>query len=94
MRGEKISDGLFHRFLERRPNLSLRRGDATANVRMKALDIEKMNEYFKSLEETLKQRTNQGRFTMWMKLVSHLITALQMSLQEEAKKSLLSSLWE
>ena len=53
---------------------------------MKALDIEKMNEYFKSLEETLEQRTNQGRFTMWMELVSHLITALQMSLQEEAKK--------
>ena len=85
LRGEKISDGLFHRFLERRPNLNLRRGDATANVRMKALDIEKMNEYFKSLEETLKQRPNQGRFTMWMKLVSHLITALQMSLQEEAQ---------
>ena len=30
-------------------------GDATANVRMEALGIEKMNEYFKSLEETLKQ---------------------------------------
>ena len=45
----------FHCFLEKRPNLSLRRGDATANVRMEALGIEKMNEYFKSLEETLKQ---------------------------------------
>ena len=55
LRDEKISNGWFRRFLERRPNLSLRRGDATANVRMEALDIEKMNEYFKSLEETLKQ---------------------------------------
>ena len=51
--GEKISDGWFRGFLERSPNLSLRRGDATANVCMEALDIEKMNEYFK--EETLKQ---------------------------------------
>ena len=45
LRGEKISDGWFRRFLGRRPNLSLRRGDATANDRMDALDIETMNEY-------------------------------------------------
>ena len=56
LRGEKISDGWFRRFLERRPRLSLRRGDATANVRMEALDIETKNEYFKSLEETLKEQ--------------------------------------
>ena len=37
------------------PLLSLRQGDATANVRMQALDIDKMNEYFKPLEETIKQ---------------------------------------
>ena len=55
LRGEKISDGWFRRFLERKPKLSLRRGDATANVRMEALDIETKNEYFKSLEETLKE---------------------------------------
>ena len=42
LRGEKISDG-FIVFLERRPNLTLRRGDATANVCMEALGIEKMN---------------------------------------------------
>ena len=41
LRGERISDGWFRRFLERRPNVSLRRGDATANVRMEALDMEK-----------------------------------------------------
>ena len=56
LRGEKISDGWFRRFLERRPRLSLRRGDATANVRMEALDIETKNKYFKSLEETLKEQ--------------------------------------
>ena len=42
LRGEKISDGSVV-FLERRPNLSLRRKDATANVCMEALGIEKMN---------------------------------------------------
>jgi len=42
LRGEKISDG-FIVFLERRPNLTLRRGDATANVCIEALGIEKMN---------------------------------------------------
>ena len=51
LRGEKITDGWFRRFLERRPKLSLRRGDATANVRMEALDSETMNDYFKSLED-------------------------------------------
>ena len=33
----------FRGFLERRPNLSLQRGDATANVRMEAQGIEKIN---------------------------------------------------
>ena len=37
LQGEKITDGWFRRFLERRPNLSLRRGDATANVACKPL---------------------------------------------------------
>ena len=55
LRGTKITDGWFRRFLERRPNLSLRRGDATANVRMEALDHETMKDYFKSLEETLNE---------------------------------------
>ena len=55
LRGTKITDGWFRRFLERRPNLSLQRGDATANVRMEALDHETMKDYFKSLEETLNE---------------------------------------
>ena len=34
LKGKKISDGWFRRFMERQPYLRLRKGDATANVRM------------------------------------------------------------
>ena len=53
LRGEKISNGWCCCFLERRPQLSLQKGDAIANTHMEALVIEPKNEYFKSLEETM-----------------------------------------
>ena len=36
---KKISDGWFRRFMKRRPQLSLRKGDPTANVRMDCLEV-------------------------------------------------------
>ena len=54
MTGEKkISDGWFRRFMKRQPQLSLRKGDPTANVRMDCLTKETMDKYFDLLKDTL-----------------------------------------
>ena len=54
MTGQKrISDGWFRRFMQRQPQLSLRKGDATANVRMDCLTKETMDKYFDLLQDTL-----------------------------------------
>ena len=45
LKKRKISDGWYRRFMERRPELSLRRGDATANVRMDCLHPETIKNY-------------------------------------------------
>ena len=50
---EKVTDGWWRRFMERQPQLSLRRGDATAHVRMNAVNKETIDGYFDLLEETL-----------------------------------------
>ena len=50
---KKISDGWFRRFMSRQPKLSLRKGDATANVRMDCLTKKTMDIYFELLKDTL-----------------------------------------
>ena len=50
---KKISDGWFRRFMTRQPQLSLRKGDPTANVRMECLNKETMDKYFDLLKDTL-----------------------------------------
>ena len=50
---KKITDGWFRRFMMRQPQLSLRKGDPTANVRMDCLDKETMDKYFDLLKDTL-----------------------------------------
>ena len=50
---KKISDGWFRRFMTRQPQLSLRKGDPTANVRMDCLNKETMDKYFDLLRDTL-----------------------------------------
>ena len=52
LKGEKISVGWWRRFLERQPNLTLRRGDST-HVRMDAVNQETMDQYFSLLGEVL-----------------------------------------
>ena len=53
LRSGKVSDGWFRRFMERHPKLSLRKGDATANVRMESLDPETIKQYFDLLKDAL-----------------------------------------
>lgn len=52
---KSVSDGWYHGFMKRQPHLSLRKGDAIANVRMECLDKDAMTEYFELLKTTLIQ---------------------------------------
>ena len=52
LKSEKVTDGWWRRFMERQPQLSLRRGDPTAHVFMNAVNKEG---YFALLEETLNE---------------------------------------
>ena len=50
---KRISDGWFNRFMDRQSHLSLRRGDATAAVRMDCVSKESMDSYFQLLKGVL-----------------------------------------
>ena len=54
LRKDKITQGWWHNFVSRQGDLSLRKGDNTAHVRMDAINSETMNHYFDLLEKTLK----------------------------------------
>lgn len=53
LRKRHITDGWWRRFKERQPQLSLRRGDATAHVRMDATNKATIDAYYDLLHETL-----------------------------------------
>ena len=53
--GCRISRGWFERFMKRQPQLSLRKGDATANVRMDYVNPEAMSHYFDLLNDVLEE---------------------------------------
>ena len=55
LRGTQVTDGWWTKFLQRQPQLSLRRGDATGHVRMDSTIREAIEQYFDLLEETLKK---------------------------------------
>ena len=55
IRSNKVTDGWFNRFMDRNPKLSLRKGDATANVRMDSLNADTMKQYFSLLKDTLQE---------------------------------------
>ena len=55
LRSEHVSDGWWRRFMERQPQLSLRRGDSTAHIRMNSVNRESMESYFNLLEGTLSE---------------------------------------
>ena len=51
----ELSDGWYYRFMSRQEQLSLRKGDQIANVRMDCLNREVMNSYFELLKKTLSE---------------------------------------
>ena len=53
LRSDRISQGWWHRFLQRQKDLSLRQGDSTAHVCMDAMNRETMDQYFTLLHDTL-----------------------------------------
>lgn len=53
LRGKRISDGWWRRFLQRHPNLSLRSGDATGHVRMNAMTEQNLSSYFDLLRDCM-----------------------------------------
>ena len=55
IRSKKVTDGWFKRFMDRHPKLSLRKGDATANVRMECLNPDMMKQYFDLLKDALEK---------------------------------------
>ena len=70
-RDDTISNGWYYRFMERQSDLTLRKGDPIANVRMDCLNPETMEDYFEMLKAVIvkhKFLTTQARFTMQMKL--------------------------
>ena len=55
IRSRVVTDGWWRRFKARQPQLALRRGDATAQVRMESTNRVAIEEYFNLLESTLQQ---------------------------------------
>lgn len=73
LRKDKISNGWWRRFIERQPELSLRRADSTAHIRMDSINRESITEYFDLLESTL-MKTGMKKFLMqksiWMSKIT------------------------
>ena len=53
LKGEKISDGWWRRFLECQPNLTIQHGDSTAHERMDTVNQETMDQYYSLLGKVL-----------------------------------------
>ena len=53
LKSDRISDGWWRRFLERKPQVALRRGDPTAHVRMDAINREGIQQYYELLKDVL-----------------------------------------
>ena len=53
LKGTRICQGWWRRFLERQKDLTLRRGDNTAHVRMAAVNQQTLMQYFELLKDTL-----------------------------------------
>jgi len=55
LKGEHISHGWIDNFMKRHPELALRKGDATADIRMNNVTPETMKSYYDLLEEILEK---------------------------------------
>ncbi len=72
LRKERVTDGWWRRFKERQPKLSLRRGDATAHVRMDATNKTAIDSYYNLLEETLQEHGLSDNPAQIYNMVCHL----------------------
>ena len=64
LKGVNISHGWVDNFMKRHPELALRKGDATAEVRMNSVTTENMKSYYDLLEEILEKhnlKTSPGQ---------------------------------
>ena len=55
LKSHKITEGWWRRFLKCQPDLSLRRGDTTAHIRMNAVNRDTMKQYFALLNEVMSE---------------------------------------
>ena len=59
LRATRISDGWWKSFLHRQQDLSLRRADSTAHIRMDSINKESIKQYYDLLEQTMKSHNIQ-----------------------------------
>lgn len=59
LRKNRISDGWWNKFIKRQSELSLRRADSTAHIRMDSVNKESIQHYYDLLESTLKEHNLQ-----------------------------------
>ena len=59
LRATRISDGWWKSFLHRNQDLSLRRADSTAHIRMDSINQESISQYFNLLEQTMRSHNIQ-----------------------------------
>ena len=59
LRKNRISDGWWNKFIKRQSELSLRRADSTAHIRMDSVNKESIQHYYDLLETTLKEHNLQ-----------------------------------
>ena len=55
LKGKRILNGWWQRFLQRNPKISLLRNVSTAHVRIQAINREKIEQYYDLLEEVLEE---------------------------------------
>ena len=64
LKKDRITHGWCNRFLERQGDLSLRRSNSTAHVRMNTINRETIEQYFSLLKDVLDEHRNQLKSIM------------------------------
>ena len=90
LRKDRIGDGWFRGFMERQPQLRLRKGDKTSFVRMDAMkQKEELDNYFITLKSILVEHNLMNKpelIIMWMNLGCHLNNSLPELWQGKGRK--------
>ena len=87
LRKDRISDGWFRGFMERQPQLRLRKGDKTSFVRMDAMkQKEELNNYFITLKSILVEHNLMNKLELIYNLGCHLNNSLPELWQGKGRK--------